>query len=206
MRPWNNWYHCIGTTYGAWLRGDPRGWRAKHHREHVDGDYKRPPAPGIYSPLHRESQKLLKRPPIVLNRGQRLVACLAIIEALDHYEVEVVDLAVASQHYHLLARFTPLNGSRNAAAAGAAGLCDAHARNDGLDPVPRYLLGKAHSWCTKKVKELCPQSPGSPEPGKKAPGGLWAPKPKCQPIRDRARQLKVVSYIREHEAQGAVVW
>lgn len=206
MRPWNNWYHCIGTTHGSWLRGDPRGWRARHHREHVEGDYRRPPAPGAYTQLERESQELMKRPPVVLASEQRSVACLAIIEALEHYEVEVIDLAVGAKHYHLLARFTPLDGSRNPAAAGVAGLCAAHARKDGLDPVPRYVLGKAHSWSTNKVRESCPQSPGSPEPGRKSDGGLWAPKPKCQPIRDRAHQLAVVRYIRGHEAEGAVVW
>ena len=39
------WYHCVSTTYGAWLYGDARGFRTRHHRRHVDGDYKhRPPA------------------------------------------------------------------------------------------------------------------------------------------------------------------
>jgi hypothetical protein len=36
------WYHIIETTYGAWLYGDQRGFRTRHHREHVDGDDKRP--------------------------------------------------------------------------------------------------------------------------------------------------------------------
>ena len=40
MPAWNHWYHCTAHTYGTWLRGDPRGWRARHHREHVDGDYR----------------------------------------------------------------------------------------------------------------------------------------------------------------------
>jgi len=206
VRPWNNWYHCIGTTHGSWVRGDPRGWRAKHHREHVEGDYMRPPAPGVYSQLQRESQKLMKRPPVALDPQQRLAACLAIIEALEHHQVEVVDLAVGAKHYHLLARFTPLDGSRNTPARPPAGFCGAHARGDDLDPIPRYILGKAHSWCTRRVREACGQSPGSPEPGRKMDCGLWAPKPKCQPIRDRAHQLQVVRYIREHEAEGAVVW
>ena len=42
MLPWNDWYHCTTHTYGSWLRGDRRGWRARHHREHVQGDYKNP--------------------------------------------------------------------------------------------------------------------------------------------------------------------
>jgi hypothetical protein len=45
-KAWNDWYHVVVHVYGSWLRGDPRGWRARHHREHVDGDYKNPP-PGV---------------------------------------------------------------------------------------------------------------------------------------------------------------
>jgi hypothetical protein len=37
------WFHAIITTYGAWLDGDARGFRTRHHREHVEGDYKNPP-------------------------------------------------------------------------------------------------------------------------------------------------------------------
>ena len=43
---WNRWYHVTCNTYGTWLRGDPRGWRERHHRRHVEGDYKHRPAPG----------------------------------------------------------------------------------------------------------------------------------------------------------------
>jgi len=48
LAPWRDWYHCVVTTYGAWLRGDPRGWRSRHHREHIQGDYRRPPSSGTY--------------------------------------------------------------------------------------------------------------------------------------------------------------
>jgi hypothetical protein len=34
---WNDWYHVVSHVYGSWLRGDPRGWRAVDHREHVEG-------------------------------------------------------------------------------------------------------------------------------------------------------------------------
>src|SRR5947209_9061428 len=61
MDPWSNWYHCTGSTYGTWLRGDPRGWRARHHREHVNGDYHSPPPRGMYDKLHARSKKLMKR-------------------------------------------------------------------------------------------------------------------------------------------------
>lgn len=45
IQPWNDWYHIMCHTYGTWLPGDPRGFRTRHHREHVEGDYKSPPHP-----------------------------------------------------------------------------------------------------------------------------------------------------------------
>ena len=43
---WHGWFHIIGNTYGTWVRGDPKGFRTLHHREHIEGDYKHPPPPG----------------------------------------------------------------------------------------------------------------------------------------------------------------
>ena len=57
-RAWNNWFHCTGGTKGTWLRGDPRGWRARHHREHCEGDYKNPPPPGAHRELYELSKRL----------------------------------------------------------------------------------------------------------------------------------------------------
>ena len=63
MSPWNDWYHTTAHTYGTWLRGDARGWRARHHREHVDGDYRNPPPKGKYDALYQYSKSLMKRDP-----------------------------------------------------------------------------------------------------------------------------------------------
>src|SRR3954465_7233235 len=79
---WNSWYHCTGSTYGAWVRGDPRGWRAKGHREHVDGDYKRPPPSGKHAALEAESKRLMKRECVVLSREARRAACDAMAASL----------------------------------------------------------------------------------------------------------------------------
>ena len=84
INPWNNWVHCCGSTYGTWVRGDPRGWRARHHREHVDGDYKNPPPPGKYKHEQARSKKLLKRQRVVLTPAQREAACLAFARNLSH--------------------------------------------------------------------------------------------------------------------------
>src|SRR4029079_6566514 len=52
IEPWNAWYHVTNHVCGSWVRGDPRGWRSRHHREHVDGDYKNPPPTGeVRQPL-----------------------------------------------------------------------------------------------------------------------------------------------------------
>src|SRR6266571_4906356 len=64
--PWHGWYHVMGHTYGSWLYGDPRGFRTRHHREHVEGDYKNPPPPGSYENLEQCSRASLKQAPVVI--------------------------------------------------------------------------------------------------------------------------------------------
>ena len=66
------WFHFMTSTYGSWLYGDPRGFRTRHHREHVDGDYKNPPPLGLYSQQFERSIKSLKQPVVRLaKRGGR---------------------------------------------------------------------------------------------------------------------------------------
>ena len=105
MREWNGWYHVNGTTYGTWLRGDSRGWRARHHREHVNGDYKNPPPKGKYANLEWKSRSLMKQPAIHLSPSQRPIAGQAIVEMLVRLDIEVLALSVDAVHYHILARF-----------------------------------------------------------------------------------------------------
>ena len=59
-------HHVIITTYGAWLYGDPRGFRPRQHRKHVVGDYKKPPLPGAHAAEERRSRGLLVQSPVVL--------------------------------------------------------------------------------------------------------------------------------------------
>ncbi len=105
MRAWNGWYHVSGSTCGTWLPGDARGWRARWHREHVDGDHRNPPPPGTYEDRHERARRLAKSPPIYLDRHQRKVAVEAIVEQLAEIEIEVLVVSVDSMHYHILARF-----------------------------------------------------------------------------------------------------
>ena len=105
MGAWNGWYHVSGSTYGTWLRGDPRGWRARRHREHVAGDYKSPPPAGTYDDLHRRSGRLLKKGPVFLHPDARKAAGRALVEMLARIQVEVLALSLDAVHYHALARF-----------------------------------------------------------------------------------------------------
>lgn len=102
MKAWNGWYHVNGNTYGTWLRGDPRGWRARWHREHVDGDYKHPPPPGTGDALLRRSKSVMNKPPVRLTREQRALAGREMVLKLLEQNVQIIALAVTAVHYHLL--------------------------------------------------------------------------------------------------------
>jgi hypothetical protein len=60
VRDSRRWHHVVLTTYGAWLYGDVRGFRTRHHREHVDGDYKNPPPAEKYIAEERRSRESLR--------------------------------------------------------------------------------------------------------------------------------------------------
>lgn len=103
--PWNDWYHCNGNTYGTWLPGDPRGFRTRHHRGHVEGDYKNRPPPGSNRELLERSQTLLQRAPIHLNAAQQKIAADAVVEKMLADGIEIIALSVDDHHFHLLSRF-----------------------------------------------------------------------------------------------------
>ncbi len=175
---WNNWLHCCGSTYGAWLRGDSRGWRARNHREHVDGDYKSPPPPGTYDKLLAQSQRLMKRQRVVLTPEQRAIACLIMGEALLFHTVELVDLCVGAKHWHALVRCHPPGSILT------------------KDRMTRHLLGlaKKHSARFLSDARLADR------------GGVWALRCRVLPVHDRQHQLNVARYIPAHAKKGAVVW
>ena len=98
------WFHCTTHTYGAWLYGDPRGFRTRHHREHVDGDYKNPPPTGMHEAKYARSKKLLKQPPVVLSAEWRSVVGAAMVEMLLRLNAQLLCLSAGGQHVHLLAK------------------------------------------------------------------------------------------------------
>jgi hypothetical protein len=104
-KPWRGWYHVNGNTYGTWLPGDPRGWRERRHRKHVDGDYKKPPRAGTGDGLHGQANSMLVHPPVHLQKAQSQTAGRALVEMILHQEVELLTLSLDDVHFHLLGRF-----------------------------------------------------------------------------------------------------
>ena len=98
------WVHVTITCYGQWLPGDPRGFRTRHHREHVEGDYKRPPVEN-YSARHRQSKRLLKQSPVVLKPADRRIVVDKLRERFGFDGVVPAAIAVAATHAHVYARF-----------------------------------------------------------------------------------------------------
>ncbi len=106
MGAWNGWYHVTGGTYGTWLRGDPRGWRDRKHRKHVEGDYKDSPPPGEHDALLEHVRSSMRFPPVELTPGQREIAGRAMVEKLAQLECEPISFSLDAIHYHILVRFS----------------------------------------------------------------------------------------------------
>jgi len=190
-RPWNGWYHCIGHTYGSWLYGDPRGFRTRHHREHVDGDYRHPPAAGAYERRLRRSIASMRFEPVALSQADRLLVCRVIARTLIDQGTELIDLSVGAHHVHLIARFP------RQLACEATPTDPANILRDGRNPIPRHLLGRAKRAASMALAGTGRKAQGHP---------LWARRTKIVPIQDRAHQVTVVHYIRDHALEGAIVW
>ena len=98
------WYHIVLAVYGAWLYGDRRGFRTRHHRQHVEGDYKNPPPRGRFAALEQRSRESLKQPPVTLSPVWREVIGTALRDRFMQLGSFVLCIAVARQHVHLLAK------------------------------------------------------------------------------------------------------
>ena len=105
MIAWNDWYHVTGHTYGTWLPGDPRGWREKRRKRHVDGDYRTPPPAGTGEGLLGHSRRAMKHDAIQLDPAQRTVAGQAMIAFLLGKGFEIIAFSLDGIHFHLLGRF-----------------------------------------------------------------------------------------------------
>ncbi len=186
---WHNWYHAVGSTHGTWIRGDPRGFRTYRHTQHVDGDYRNPPPPGVYAPLFEYGQGQLKHPPVKLAPEQRRIVCASMITRLKRDKADVIALAIGINHFHLLARFALLNAEEQARLRRSL-------LRDGRDPAPRHSLGLARKEASFALSRA----------RLKPPGEVWARRPKFDPIRDRGHQVNVALYIWRHVYQGCIVY
>ena len=134
MQPWRDWYHVTLHTYGTWLRGDPRGWRSRHHREHVDGDYKRPPPKGKYDALFEYSKSLMKRDPVRIESELREFVLGALIDKLLENRIDVAIGSLDGIHGHLLLQCSDHN--------------------------PRHWIGLAKKNASHLVRQLSLLEPG----------------------------------------------
>lgn len=121
MGAWNGWYHVNFSTYGTWLRGDERGWRSRHHRIHVEGDYKNRPPEERHAALRARSRQLMKGPAVFLSDDEKRIAGQALVEMLADQGVEVLAISLDAVHCHVLSRFGTL------AARTAVGRAKKHA-------------------------------------------------------------------------------
>lgn len=135
--PGNFWYHCMASTFGSWLRGDPRGWCSHHCREHVEGNYKHPLAPGKYDLQLERSHLLLNRPQVLLTHAQQVLVCQSMATKLDSWQTPWVDLCVTASYFHLHVQLNP-SGSMTA----ALGLKQDNRLQDGRNPLPRHVVGR----------------------------------------------------------------
>ena len=98
------WFHITTHTYAAWLSGDLRGFRTRHHREHVEGDYKNPPPPEMYADKRLRSEESLKQEPVKLSAEMRAVVGAALRERLIGLGAEVIAISMSATHAHILAK------------------------------------------------------------------------------------------------------
>lgn len=98
------WFHCTTHTYGAWLYGDSRGFRTRHHREHIVGDYKSPPPSGMYASKLARSKALLKQPMVTLTPKWRPTVGRVFRDKLLELGAQVLCVSISSTHAHVLVK------------------------------------------------------------------------------------------------------
>ena len=187
MPGWNRWYHCIATTYGNWLPGDPRGFRTRGHREHVEGDYKSPPPEDMYAGRHNVARNRLKRPAVHLNNSARLLVLEEVLKSFEQHGIEGLAVSVSPTHMHLLARF-PLKRKQPT-------LDERELRTSAVDDPVRHFIGQIKQWSSKRlIREGL------------LDGGAWGRRGKIVPITHREHQVNTYRYIVAHQQMNAAIW
>jgi hypothetical protein len=122
------WFHITAHTYGAWLHGDPKSFRTRHHREHIIGDYKNPPPPEMYAAKLARSRALMKQPPVILEPEWWPIIGAAVNDKLIELGTELLILSMGATHLHFLGKMPP-------------------------GPIPREWVGRAKVYSNFKAKE-----------------------------------------------------
>jgi hypothetical protein len=161
----------MGSTYGTWLRGDARGWRARHRREHAEGDYRDPPPEGSYDELLERSRRLMKRKPVRLTPEQRRIACEAMGEALLRHEADIAELSMGAMHFHLVSRFVPVEADIRSPGIRIPGLQNIDALDDFEvhKRIARHFVGIGKRRSARALSDA----------GLVSRGGVWAVRGRC---------------------------
>jgi hypothetical protein len=122
------WFHITCHTYGAWLHGDPKSFRTRHHREHIVGDYKNPPPSGMYAVKLARSRALLKQEPVRLEPMWWPIIGAAVKDKLIELGTQLLVVSMGTTHLHFLGKMPP-------------------------GPVPRDWVGRAKVYSNFKAKE-----------------------------------------------------
>jgi hypothetical protein len=94
----------MGNTKGTWLPGDPKGFRTRHHREHVEGDYKNRPQKGKYDAQWKRSKELMTCEPVYLDVAQRQRAVEEYVRSFKKWRIDLRILSIDRVHTHGLLR------------------------------------------------------------------------------------------------------
>ena len=178
---WEDWYHCVGNTYGSWLPGDPRGFCTHHHRKHIDGDYKNPPPQGKYDKLQQFSTQVMRRDTVSLNIQQQQIVLDCFEDSLLMNEVPIAIMSVSATHAHILVQF--IRGRKTLSGKPIA------------DPA-RHYFGIARKRAARQLSDE----------GLIAPGGVWSKSTTIVPIEDERHFNNVLGYITRHKEEGAIIW
>jgi REP element-mobilizing transposase RayT len=123
------WFHIQWSTFGAWLPGDPRGFRNHQHRIHSHGNYKDPPPTGEHRGLHGYSRRVMHKPAITLDPGAKAVILDSIVAVSRKNDIHLRCIAVSTNHVHTLVRIDP---DRITAIVGSLKRSSSHAIRNAL--------------------------------------------------------------------------
>lgn len=176
MGPWQGWFHVTVHTYGSWLRGDPRGWRSRSHRDHVEGDYRNSPSVRRYGALYARSKALMKRQAVrIEGRDAAEFVLRTLMYRLREFGAPVAAGSFDGVHGHLLVRCSKGN--------------------------PRIVVGIAKQYSSAQFKAYG-LAVGL---GLARDEGIWGKRSYAKPIADKAHFDTALKYICAHARLGAIV-